>query len=200
MSIRLVGRKQYHAWSDNLTVGLGVLTNKWSGFVPNPDHGAYAELFDICDVLGELVPRSIGIPKRVFYGRDVNSLIMENETWTPAKEQRFSPGCIGRRLLMSWSDELMMSIDKIGGAPSRFDIAPKKGKSAMLYNLEEIFGELVEVQHGRPQGNVFGRDANYLVVSSGSWAVEGECIEGALIDHLNDSPTSQEKVVITSLK
>jgi hypothetical protein len=171
--MKLIGRKQYHAWSENLTIGFGLITNQWSRFVANPKQDAVIKLFDLQDVMGEIIARPIGAPVKNFYGRDVNFLISEaEEAWTPCEPWEPGIGFCGRRLLTTWTDKTMLCIDKIVGPTERFDVRPRQWQSAMLYDIFEVAGELVEVKKGRPARGVYGWAANDLVTGgAGCWEV-----------------------------
>jgi hypothetical protein len=159
----VIGRKRYHAWSDTLTIGIGVITDKWSSFIQNPTDTAILVLYDLCDFDGEITPFPIGKPLGNFFGRDVNFLLTENSCWLQeniSREPRI--GFCGRRLISTWTDQAVLVIDKIVGDPARFGIAAEQGRSAMIYDIHENVGELFEKRVGPPEVEAYGQTPNWI--------------------------------------
>lgn len=184
--MELVGRKQYHAWSDELTVGLGVITRRWSGFVENPKDTAIVQLFDLRDFMGEIIDRPIGAPSQVLFGRDVNALVSNNAIWTPAAEWTAPAGFIGRRVLTTWADDKMLVIDKVVGPPARFGVEPRPYASAMLFDIFETLDGLLEKKVGLSESNVFGKSANELVEYGYPWLSVGDEKLAQATENLDD--------------
>lgn len=164
-----IGRKSYHYWKPNLVLGLGLATKRWSRFKVALTGTSIVEIHDLWEMLGEVNSRFVGGPTASPYGRTVDAHVKDNRFWrTVVDDTTDRPlGFCGRRMITTWSDEVMLIIDKVLCDPKeRFDLEDNVGKSSMLYELVEFDGMLIEHQIGRPTGNVFGKTADQIVEGS----------------------------------
>jgi hypothetical protein len=164
-----IGRKSYHHWDDNLVLGFGLITKRWSGFKVAQEGTSIVEIHDLSEVLGVIQSRFVGEPLFNPFGRAVNAHVMDDRFWRTARDPvRSVPvGFCGRRLVSTWSEDLMLTIDKIACDPAElFGIVGVPGRSSMLYELVEFDGVLIERRLGVPTGNVYGKTADQIVEGS----------------------------------
>jgi hypothetical protein len=169
-----IGRKSYHYWGPNLVLGIGIVTKEWSRFKVALTGTSIVEIHDLWEMLGEINSRFVGGPTASPYGRTVDNHVTDNRFWRTALDEVTEPpfGFCGRRMVSTWSDDVMLIIDKIACDPkTQFDLEETVERSSMLYELIEFDDLLIERCIGRPTGNVYGKTPNEIVegaISSGS--------------------------------
>lgn len=172
--MQVIGRKSYHYWGPNLVLGFGLVTKGWSRFKVALPGTSIVEIHDLWEMLGEINSRFVGGPSASPYGRTVDNHVIDNRFWkTNADEVTERPaGFCGRRMVSTWSDDVMLIIDKVVCDPlEQFGVEDVVGASSMLCEIVEFDGVLIERRLGRPTGNVYGKTADQIVegsIASGS--------------------------------
>lgn len=169
-----IGRKSYHYWGPNLVLGFGLVTKRWSRFKVALTGTSIVEIHDLWDVLGEINSRFVGGPLAPPYGRTVDDHVTDDRFWRTREDDTTQRplGFCGRRMVTTWSDDVMLIIDKIVCDPEeRFGITASPQDSSMVYELREFDGVMIERRLDHPTGRVFGKTANQIVegsIASGS--------------------------------
>jgi hypothetical protein len=174
-----IGRKSYHYWGPKMVLGFGLITKRWSRFKTAIPETSIVEIHDLWELLGEVNSRFVGGPTATPYGRNVDSHVEDSRFWrTILDDTTARPlGFCGRRMVSTWTDDVMLIIDKVVCDPkAQYSVDDSAGGSSMLCELVEFDGVLIERRLGRPTGNVYGKTANQIVegsIASGSpWLTE----------------------------
>ncbi|MCZ7862621.1 hypothetical protein O9X98_14695 [Agrobacterium salinitolerans] len=174
-----IGRKSYHYWGPKLVLGFGLVTKKWTRFKVALSGTSIVEIHDLWEMLGEVNSRFVGGPLASPYGRAVDEHVTDSRFWRTVNDDVTTRpvGFCGRRMVTTWSDDVMLIIDKVVCDPkAKYGVEDTVGGSSMLCELVEFDGVLIERRLGRPTGNVFGKTANQIVegsIASGSpWLTE----------------------------
>lgn len=150
--MQFVGRKLYIALSPDFVVGVSKLMSNWSQFKYETDT-VLLQTSTMVDMLGVIFPMDIG---RSDYCLDKDSAAIaleELQKWlsTDLSNPTYPDWMVGRRLISSWNESFMISIEGLQVDPmKKFNLKSHSDDISIFYDLYEFSGVLIERDAQRP--------------------------------------------------
>lgn len=141
-----VGQKIYFAAvNENLVVGVSRLTSQWSRFQYQPG-SVFLQIAHLADLLGQITPMGQSAFER-YDGTEASQVLRKLQAWLGAgfKSGESTDWMVGRRLVAGWKPSEMVAFEGLQVPPSKFGLSADANGSAVLYELWEFDGVLMEM-------------------------------------------------------
>jgi hypothetical protein len=126
-------------------VGVSRLTPNWSRFQYQPG-SVFLQIAHLADLLGQITPMGQSAFER-YEGAEAAQVLRKLQTWLGAglKRGENTDWMVGRRLVAGWKPSEMVAFEGLQVPPSKFGLSDDANGSAVLYELWEFDGVLMEM-------------------------------------------------------